>query len=99
MHVSRAVATIRDDPVPGEEIDLVFETDPDADLESVVTHLEAAGATIDRHLQFDDLLATVRHEDVEAVCHVRGVDAVQTADAIGIHPDEAEEDFEPAEEG
>jgi len=98
MHVSRAVQTIRDDPVPGENIDLVFETDPDADLESVVTHLEAAGATIERRLQFDDLLATVRHEDVDAVCQVRGVGAVQTADAIGIHPDEAKEDFEPEDQ-
>ena len=97
MHVSRAVATIRDDPVPGEEIELVFETDPDADPETVAVHLEAAGATIERHLQFDDLLATVQHEDVDHVVQVDGVDAVQTADAIGIHPDEAEEDFDPEE--
>ena len=91
MHVSRAVATIRDDPVPGESIELVFETEPDADVESVVTHLEAAGATVERRLQFDDLLASVRHQDVESVCRVSGVAAVQTGDAIGIHPDEAED--------
>ena len=94
MHVSRAVATIRDDPVAGETIDLVFETAPDADPEVVAIHLEAAGATIERHLQFEDLLASVRHEDVADVCRVDGVDAVQTADAIAIHPDEAEEDVD-----
>jgi hypothetical protein len=98
MHVSRAVRTLRDDPVPGEEVALVFETEPDADLESVVTHLEAAGATVERRLQFDDLLATVAHENVDAVCRVRGVDSVQTADAIGINPDEREEDVDPSDQ-
>jgi hypothetical protein len=96
MHVSRAVASLREDPIEGETVSLVFETAPGADLDSVRAHLEAAGATVERELQFDDLLATVAHEDIATVCRVSGVDAVQTADAIGIHPDEAEADIDPS---
>ena len=94
MYVSRAVATIRDDPLPDESIALVLETADDADPDTVAAAADAAGATVDRHLQFDDLQVTVDHEDVAAICTLDGLAAIQTADAIGTHPDEAEEDID-----
>ena len=92
MYVSRAVETIRDDPVPGESIELVVETD--AEQDEIAAALEDAGATVDRRLQFDDVAVTVPQENVDAICEIAGVTAVQTADAIGIHADEAEEDID-----
>lgn len=97
MYVSRAVEMIRDDPVSGASIGLVVETGEGVDVGGVVEELEDVGATVERELQFDDLVVDVGQEDVGAVCEVDGVVAVQTADAIGIHPDEAEEDFDPEE--
>jgi len=94
MHVSRAVESIRDDPIEGEATSLVLETDDDADPDTVASAAEAAGATVTRHLQFGDLEVTVSQERVEDLCAIDNLAAVQTADAIGIHPDEAEEDID-----
>ncbi len=95
MYVSRAVRTIQEDPVPGETVALVLETDDDADPDAVAAAAEDAGATVERCLQFGDLEVSVEQEAVEAVCEIDGLTAVQTADTIGIHPDEAEEDVDP----
>ncbi|WP_226011402.1 hypothetical protein [Halomicrobium salinisoli] len=95
MYVSRAVETIREDPVPGERVALVLETDDDADPDAVAAAAEGAGADVERRLQFGDLEVSVDQEAVGAVCEIDGLAAVQTADAIGIHPDEAEEDVDP----
>ena len=99
MYVSRAVATIRDDPIPGERVSLVVETADGADSDGVVDALETVGATLERELQFDDFVVSVDQEDIDSVCAVDGIAAVQTADAIGIHPDEAEEDFDSGKHG
>ncbi|WP_226022492.1 hypothetical protein [Halomicrobium salinisoli] len=95
MYVSRAVRTIQEDPVSGETVALVLETDDDADPDAVAAAAEEAGATVERRLQFGDLEVSVDQEEVGAVCEIDGLAAVQTADAIGIHPDEAEEDVDP----
>lgn len=91
MYVSRAVETIRDDPVPDASVSLVVETQDDVGPDGVAAALESAGATLERRLQFDDLLVTVAQDDVDAVCAVDGIAGIQTADAIGVHPDEAED--------
>ncbi|WP_225335804.1 hypothetical protein [Halomicrobium urmianum] len=95
MYVSRAVQSVREDPVPGETVVLVLETDDDADPDAVAAAAEDAGAAVERRLQFGDLEVSVKQEAVGAVCEIDGLAAVQTADAIGIHPDEAEEDVDP----
>lgn len=95
MYVSRAVQSIREDPIDGETAALVLEPDDDTDPEAVAEAAENAGATVERELQFGDLEVTAPQEQVEALCAIDGLAAVQTADAIGIHPDEAEEDLDP----
>ncbi|WP_284006597.1 hypothetical protein [Haloarcula pelagica] len=95
MYVSRAVESIRADPIAGESIGLVLETAPDAEPEAVADAAAAAGAAVDRHLQFDDLAVTVPQTAVEAVCAIDGLAAVQTTDAISItHEDASDEDVE-----
>lgn len=95
MYVSRAVQSIRDDPIADETVALVLEPDDDTDAESVVEAVEDAGATVERELQFGDLEVTAPQDRVEELCAIDGLAAVQTTDAIGIHPDEAEEDLDP----
>jgi hypothetical protein len=97
MYVSRAVESIRDDPVEGETVHLVLETADDADCDAVAGAAEAAGATVERELQFEDLEVSIAQEQVDDVCSIAGLSAVQTADAIGTHPDEAEEDVDLSE--
>jgi hypothetical protein len=94
MYVSRTVQSIRDDPIDDETVALVLEPDDDTDPEAVAEAAEDAGATIERELQFGDLQVSVPQEQVDAICGIDGLAAVQTADAIGIHPDEAEEDVD-----
>jgi hypothetical protein len=94
MYVSRAVESIREDPIAGESVSLVLETAEDADLAAVRAAAADAGATIERELQFEDLQVAVDQATVDAICAIDGLAAVQTADAIGTHPDESEEDLD-----
>ena len=97
MYVSRAVKSIREDPVEGESVRLVLETKSDAEPDAVAEAAEDVGGTVERELQFDDLEVSISHEGVDDICEIEGLSAIQTADAIGTHPDEAEEDIDMSE--
>ena len=84
MYVSRAVRSIRDDPVEGESVALALTTADDADSDAVAVAAEAVGATVERRLQFDDLAVSVPQESVDDVCAIDGLDVVETTDAIAI---------------
>jgi hypothetical protein len=95
MYVSRAVESIRADPIEGESVGLVLEPAPDADPETVADAATDAGATVDRRLQFDDLAVTAPQTAVDELCAIDGLAAVQTTDAIAItHEDASDEDVE-----
>ncbi|MBX0322505.1 hypothetical protein EGH21_05630 [Halomicroarcula sp. F13] len=95
MYVSRAVESIRADPIEGESVALALETTDDADPEAVAAAVEDAGGTVERYLQFDDLAVSVPHDRVDAVCAIDGLAAVETTDAIAITTAEAtDEDVE-----
>jgi len=95
MYVSRAVSSIREDPIEGESVALALTTADDADPDAVAAAAEAAGATVERHLQFDDLAVSTPHERVGDVCAIDGLDAVETTDAIAITTaDATDEDVE-----
>ncbi|MBX0295911.1 hypothetical protein EGH23_13600 [Halomicroarcula sp. F27] len=95
MYVSRAVRSIREDPIEGEPVTLSLATDDDADLEAVEAAVEDAGATVERRLQFDDLAVSVPQERVADVCQVDGLTTVETTDVITIATGEAtDEDVE-----
>jgi hypothetical protein len=95
MYVSRAVRSIRAEPIEGESVALALTTADDADPDAVAAAAEAAGATVERRLQFDDLAVSVPHEGVADVCATDGLDAVETTDAIAITTEAAtDEDVE-----
>ncbi|WP_254272754.1 hypothetical protein [Haloarcula marina] len=84
MYVSRAVESIRADPMDGESVALALTTADDADTEAVAAAVADAGGTVERYLQFDDLAISVPHDRVDAVCAIDGLTAVETTDAIAI---------------
>ncbi len=84
MYISRAVKSIRDDPMAGESVDLALATAADADPDAVANAAEAAGGTVQRRLQFDDLVVSVPQDSVADICAIDGLDAVETTDAIAI---------------
>ncbi|MFC7026867.1 hypothetical protein ACFQJ5_03540 [Halomicroarcula sp. GCM10025324] len=95
MYVSRAVESIRADPIPDESVALALTTADDADPEAVARAVADCGGTIERRLQFDDLAVSVPHERVDDVCAIAGLTAVETTDAIAITTAEAtDEDVE-----
>ncbi|WP_276273436.1 hypothetical protein [Haloarcula litorea] len=95
MYVSRAVESIRADPIEGEPVALALTTADDADPDAVAAAVEGAGGTVERRLQFDDLAVSVPQERVDDVCGVDGLAAVETTDAIAITTAEAtDEDVE-----
>ncbi|RLM96557.1 hypothetical protein [Haloarcula sp. Atlit-7R] len=96
MYVSRAVESLRADPVDGELVDLVLETADGADSERVAAAAEAAGATVERRLQFDDLLVSTTQDEIDALCGLDGLAAIQTGNVNAITtPDDVEEDLDP----
>lgn len=95
MYVSRAVRSIRADPIEGESVALALTTADDADSDAVVAAAQDVGATVERRLQFDDLAVSVAQDRVADVCAIDGVDAVETTDAIAITTaDATDEDVE-----
>ena len=95
MYVSRAVESLRADPLDGEPVDLVLETAADADPERVATAAEATGATVERHLQFDDLLVSTTQDEIDALCALDGLTAIQTGNVNAITTaDDVEEDLD-----
>jgi len=95
MYVSRAVRSIREDPIEGESVALALTTAADADPDAVANAAEAAGGTVERRLQFDDLAVSVPQDSVADICAIDGLDAVETTDAIAITTaDATDEDVE-----
>ena len=92
MYVSRAVESLRVDPVPDESVALALTTTDDADIEAVARAVEACGGTVDRHLQFDDLAVSVPQDRLDEVCAIDGLAAVETTDAIAITTADADDE-------
>lgn len=94
MYVSRAVQTIRDDPVPDETVTLLVT--PASDVGEVRAALEPVvdehGGEIADELAFETLAVTVPQEAVEAVCATDGIEAVETDATLSMTPDGAGED-------
>ena len=87
-YVSHTVRSLRRDPIPGETVRLVLtpaEADPDegsaTPAEEVAEAVESLGGEVVRELQFGRLLVTVEQSELDAVCDLDGVDAVET-DAV-----------------
>jgi len=84
MYVSRAVQSIRDDPIERDSVALALTTADGADPDAVAAAVETVGGSVERRLQFDDLAVSVPQEAVVDVCAIDGLAAVETTDAIAI---------------
>ena len=84
-YVSHAVRSLRADPIPEETVRIVLTLADDAAADAVARELEGIGAASVRELEFGRLLATVDQTDLDAVCELAGVTAVET-DAVIDHP-------------
>ncbi|MFB6150605.1 MAG: hypothetical protein ABEJ40_02240 [Haloarculaceae archaeon] len=92
MYVSPAVRSIRDDPIEGESVTLLLETDADTDPGAVADAVEALDCTVEEELQFETLRVTVPHERVGDVCAVDGIATVETDGTLAIDAGGAGED-------
>ena len=84
MYVSHAVRSLREDPIEGESLSLALTTSDDADPDAVAAAVEELGGTVERRLQFDDLAVSVPQPQLDAICALDGLDAVETTDTISI---------------
>jgi len=84
MYVSHAVRSLREDPIDGASIGLSLTTSDDADPDAVAAAVEDVGGTVERRLQFDDLVVSVAQTEIAAICALDGLDAVETTDTISI---------------
>lgn len=100
MYLSPVVRTLRDDPVPGEEVTLLLslaadQGDGTAAVESAIEEtVDAVGGSVEGHLQFETIAVRVPHEGIPAVCDVEGIEAVETDETIGIATGDAGEDLD-----
>lgn len=94
MYVSRAVAAMRDDPVPGESVELVLRIEESADVTEVADAVRGLGGEPSERLPFGDLRATVPQESVGRVCELSGLTAVETDNIYTVDLDGACEDVE-----
>lgn len=95
MYVSRAVRSVRDDPIPEAEVTLLVEVADGAAVEAVRTALDGLdGVAVTGELAFDTLRVRVAQERVDAVCGVDGLAAVETDATLTIDADGAGEDVE-----
>lgn len=94
MYVSPAVRSIREHPVPGEEVTLLLTVADDADVTAVAGAVAERGGTVTDRLAFGTLAVAVAHDSVAAVCALDGIEAVETDDTLGVTLDGAGEDVD-----
>ena len=80
-YVSHTVRSLRRNPMPGESVRLVLTLEDDASPTNVEAELDAIGGELVRELPFHRLLAEVAHVELDAICELDGLSAVET-DAV-----------------
>lgn len=88
MYLSHAVRTIRDDPVPGESIDLVVTRDGEASA-ALGDAISALGGTVVADLQFDALHVQVPQTAVADLCGLDGIERIETAETLRLVDEDA----------
>jgi hypothetical protein len=95
-YVSHTVRSLRRDPIPDETVRLVLTVDdastevssadsgPD-ETESVAEAVESLDGEVVRELEFGRLLVEVEQSDLDAVCELDGVSAVETDAVLDQH--------------
>lgn len=95
MYVSPAVRSIRDDPIEGESVTLLLETDDDTSPDELAAAVRDVGGTVVEELPFETLEVRVGHDDVGAICDLGGIESVETSNTLAMDADGAGEDVRP----
>jgi len=90
MYLSHPVRRMREEPIEGETATLVVTAEEEDHVPALESKLEAIGEGIER-LEFGALAVTVTQEDIDSVCAVDGIEAIETEDAVGIGGDAGED--------
>lgn len=93
-YVSHPVRRVRDDPEPGETVDLVVRVADDADPDAVADALRELGAEGVEDRGLGAITAQVPQEAVPGLCERRDLASVETTDVLSMHLDGAGEDVE-----
>lgn len=93
-YVSRPVRHLREEPVPGEDAGLLLRTTDETDTDEVAETVREFGGEVVADRGFGTLEVEVDQEDVESVCEIDGLEAVETTDTLTIDLDGAGEDVE-----
>lgn len=81
-YLSHTVRSLRDDPIPDEEVRLVLAVE-DATADEIESAVESLDGEVVRELAFDRLLVAVAQTDIDAICSVEGVSSVETDAVLG----------------
>lgn len=95
MYVSRAVRSMQDNPVADATVTLLLEVDAETATATVRGELEnIAGIEVLAEHRFDTLRVRLEQEQIEAVCAIGGLAAVETDDTLVLDAGGAGEDVE-----
>lgn len=93
-YVSRPVRRVREEPVPGEDARLLLRVADGGDPERVAEAAREAGGEVLADRGFGTLEVEVDHQDVDGICEIDGLDAVETVGTLEMDLDGAGEDVE-----
>ncbi|WP_135854298.1 hypothetical protein [Halorussus salinus] len=86
-YLSHTVRSLRDDPIPDEEVRLVLTVEDAPTVEDDADEIESAVESLDgevvRELAFDRLLVEVAQTDIDAICSLDGISSVETDAVLG----------------
>lgn len=91
MYLSHPVRRIREDPIAGESVSLVIESDPETETAEIVDALEELDIDVEQQLQFGAIRVTVEQETVDRVCEFDGITSIETAAVLGTGGDAGED--------
>ena len=87
MYLSHPVRRMRDDPISEETVTLVV-TCESGRVDAVAEAIEACGASVVTHLEFDALRVETTEKLVAEICGLQGIESVETGNAIGVVEDD-----------
>jgi hypothetical protein len=84
VYLSHPVRRIRDDPTPGESVELVLELAEGAPVAPLRRAVEALDGRVIEELRFADLRVVVPEPAVEDLCALDDVVRVETGNVLGL---------------
>jgi len=95
-YLSHPVRRMREEPAEGEDVTLRVTAATDADPEPLAARLDEA-ATVEKSLRFDAFRVTVPQPRLDALCALEGIEAIETANTLGLEAGDAGEDVRSGE--